>query len=51
MSCQTSMAENAKLRDVTQRFQTQLAGPPFTHHQHGGGAVGERAALAAVTEP
>ena len=45
MSRQTSMAENAKLR-ITQRFQTQLAGPPFrASSARRRRAVGERSGV------
>ena len=52
MSRHTSMAENAKLRNVPRPIGSRpSSGPPFAHHQHGGGAVGDGVALAAVTEP
>lgn len=31
-----------KAADIAQRLQAELAGTPFAHQQHGGGAVGER---------
>ena len=45
MSCQHVDGGEREAADVAQRLQTQLAGTPFTHHQHGGGAVGERSGV------